>query len=283
MKRLLVYGLAGTLLFAVSATVSLWYQQQQLRPKTEAEADAKPVRPPRAVAGKAASPKDAHAEKADADDELRPVVRPPAPPSAEETARLASSLRERVRAVREREEQLNSRQKQLEVIYQDIRGERSVLDELRKQVSDEMRALGEKMASADNRFGELERQRQQAAKTLADVQKRQVEFDGSERKNIDKMASMYDSMQPDSAARILQQLADSGKLDTAVKLLSQMKERQAAKVLAELSDATLAAQLLEKMRGVKRPGSAMPPAVSTSAALPPSPAATPAGPGEIPR
>ena len=59
--------------------------------------------------------------------------------------------------------------------------------------------------------------------------------------------------------RFVQQMADGGKMETAVKLLGLMKERQAAKVLAELSTASaegagLAAQLLEKMKGFKRPG-----------------------------
>jgi flagellar motility protein MotE (MotC chaperone) len=36
-------------------------------------------------------------------------------------------------------------------------------------------------------------------------------------------------------------------------VLSQMKERQAARVLAEMPDPALAAQLLDKMRTLKRP------------------------------
>jgi flagellar motility protein MotE (MotC chaperone) len=41
-------------------------------------------------------------------------------------------------------------------------------------------------------------------------------------------------------------------METAVKVLSQMKEAKAAKVLAEMSDPALAAQMVEKLRGVKR-------------------------------
>jgi flagellar motility protein MotE (MotC chaperone) len=257
MKRYLLYGLTATMLFAASATVSLWMQQQQLRPKGDAEASHTAKAATKETGGKAAK----ETAKADAGEELRPVVRPSGPPNAEDTVRLANSLRDRMKAVREREEQVNSRQKQLELIYQDIRTERNVLDELRKQVADEMKVLNDRSLSIDRKVGDLDQQRQAATKSLADVQKRQIDLDGNERKNIDKMATMYDSMPPESAARILQQMADNGKLDTAVKLLSQMKERQAAKVLAELSDASLAAQLLEKMRGIKRPT----PATTTSA------------------
>jgi flagellar motility protein MotE (MotC chaperone) len=246
MKRYLLYGLAGTMLFAASATVSLW-TQQQLRPKADAEGTTT------AKAGKEPAAKgSSEPPKAEGAEELRPVVRPSGPPSAEDTTRLANALRERLKTVREREEQVGSRQKQLELIYQDIRGERNVLDELRKQVGDEMKALNDKLLSVDRKFGDLEQQRQSATKTLADVQKRQIDLEGTERKNIDKMATTFGSMSPDAAARILQQMADSGQLSTAVKLLAQMKEREAAKVLTEIPDSALAAQLVEKMRGIKR-------------------------------
>jgi flagellar motility protein MotE (MotC chaperone) len=270
MKRFLLYGLTGTMLFAASATVSLWMQQQQVHPKT---ADGEKNEHASKSADKEPAGKGKHeTAKADSAEELRPVVRPSGPPSPEDTVRLANSLRDRMKAVREKEEQVNARQKQLEMIYQDIRTERNVLDELRKQVGDEMKALNDRSASVERKVGELDTQRQAATKTLADIQKRQMDIDGSERKNIDKMASMYDSMAPEAAARILQQLADNGKLDTAVKLLSQMKERQAAKVLAEFGDASLAAQLLEKMRSIKRPGT-----TTTSAAALPN-ASAPAAP-----
>lgn len=257
---LFIYALAGTLIFAASATVSLWYQQQQVRTKTETDSNHATAR-----TGKESEHKStADSSKTESDDDLRPVVRPSGLSNREETTHLVNNLRDRMKAVREREEQLNSRQKQLELIYQDIRGERNVLDEMRKQVSDEMKALSDKMTSVDRRIGDLEQQRQTVTKNLADTQKRQMDIDGNERKNLDRMATMYDSMQPESAARILQQLADSGRLDTGVKLLAQMKERQAAKVLAELPDAALAAQLLEKMRNLKRPS----PNVATSATNP---------------
>jgi flagellar motility protein MotE (MotC chaperone) len=276
MKRILIYGLAGTMLFAASATISLWTQQQML-PKADADA-AHATKSTKEGGAKAAH----EAPKTDSAEELRPVVRPSGPPSPEDTARLANSLRDRLKVVREREEQVGSRQKQLELIYQDIRGERNVLDELRKQVADEMKALNDKLVSMDRKAGDFEQQRQSMAKSMAEIKKGQIDLDGSERKNIDRIATTFDSMAPEAAARILQQMSDNGQLNTAVKLLGQMKERQAAKVLAELTDASLAAQMLEKMRGLKRAG-----ASATTAAVAPASAApvstVPTSATEIPR
>src|SRR5262249_27846866 len=151
-----------------------------------AEADAGHAAPAKAGAKeKEAAAKPAReTAKADGGEDLRPVIRPSGPPSAEETVRIANSLRDRMKAVREREEQVTSRQKQLELIYQDIRGERNVLDELRKQVADEMKVLNDKMASVDRKSGDLEQQRQSVTKSMADVQKKQFDLEGTERKNI---------------------------------------------------------------------------------------------------
>ena len=41
-------------------------------------------------------------------------------------------------------------------------------------------------------------------------------------------------------------MADTGKIETAVKILVAMKERQAAKVLAQFPDRTTVVQLLQR-------------------------------------
>jgi DNA repair exonuclease SbcCD ATPase subunit len=198
MKRYLLYALAGTMLFAGSATLSLWLQQQA-RPKAEGDAGQAERPAKEKEGGKAAR----ETTKGDGGDDLRTVVRPSGPASVEDTTRIANNLRERLKSVREREEQINTRQKELEVIYQDIRGERNVLDELRKQVADEVKSLAVKMDTVDRRFGDLEQKNQAITKQVADQKKNQLDMDRGEDKNIDKIGEMYNSMAPDAAARIL--------------------------------------------------------------------------------
>ncbi|HZU34857.1 MAG TPA: hypothetical protein VFA18_03050 [Gemmataceae bacterium] len=242
MKNVLVFGLVGTLLFATSASISLYLN----RKVGDGEA---PVKEAKTKEGAKASKS---REESVSEDDRRPVIRTSVTPETENVAVLAKSLEERRRALKEREEVLSARQKQLELVYQDIRSERADLDELRKKIAEELKEVSKKLSSVEGRFGELEQQRSAVNKNLTDLEKRQTELQGTERKNINRMADTFNSMQADQAARILQQMADSGSLDTAVKLLGEMKERQAAKVLAEFSDASLAAQLLDKLRGLKR-------------------------------
>ena len=99
-----------------------------------------------------------------------------------------------------------------------------------------MKLLGEKMVEVEGRFAQLDRDRGANKKKIEEAQKRVIDIAQSEDKNLLKMAAVYDAMPPENPAKIMQQLADTGKMETAVKLLSQMKETKAAKVLAEMSD-----------------------------------------------
>jgi flagellar motility protein MotE (MotC chaperone) len=84
-----------------------------------------------------------------------------------------------------------------------------------------------------------------------------IEMDKAESANVQKIAEKINLMQPEAAAKLIQQLADTGKMDTAVKMLGDMKDRQAAKILSEMTDPGLAAQLVDKLKSL-RPASAKP-------------------------
>jgi flagellar motility protein MotE (MotC chaperone) len=169
---------------------------------------------------------------------------------------LAAKLREQEEALRRREVQFSIRQKQLEIIHQDIRTERTTIDQLRKQVDDETKALNDKAAALEKKAMELDMQRQQSANQTNDLRRTMAEYETVESDRVKQMAAMYDTMPPENAAKILQNLIDTGTSDIAVKILSSMKERQAARVLAEFRDPATAAQLLERLKGLKRPAPA---------------------------
>jgi len=249
MKKLLAFLVVGGLLFGVSAGGSWYWKQMKTSqgddaaaPESSATALDSTGRGPATGVGRRA---------ADASTPQKTAVRPPYSAGAEEAVQLANNLRERLAAVREREVRLVEREKQLDPIYQDIRGERATIDELRKQVNEELKAVQEERAALDRKRAESEQQRQEISDRTSQMQKNMIELDDVERKNIDKMAKMYASMPPENAARILQQMADNGKMETVVKVLGQTQERQAAKILAEMPE-TLAAQLLEKLKDLKR-------------------------------
>ena len=173
-------------------------------------------------------------------------VRPAYVAGVDETVQIATNLRDRLNLVKEREAEFTERQKQLEFIFEDIRGERSAIDELRKQVDAELKAVEARVGSAESYQADLNNREQSLRERISEVQ-------NEEMVNIKKIAGMYDNIAPEEGARILLELANNGKLDTATQVLGSMKDRQAAKILAEMSDPSVGAQLLERIRATKKP------------------------------
>ncbi len=239
-KMYLLYGLTATLLFALAATVSLMFMSP---PNKSAE----PVK-----AGSAKVPERKGGEGADPD-KMCPLVRSKASP--EELAQLLQSLRQRESTLKEKEGFLNQRQQQMEMVYQDIKSERSSSDAYHKQISEELRELTRKLEEVDRTKETADLKQQQLNRKAEEFNtNRQKESDANEQANIKRLTALYESMSPEGAARYFEQLSNSGKLDTAVKILAQMRERQAAKVLDALTDASLAAQFTERLRLLERPG-----------------------------
>ncbi|MGH7168676.1 MAG: MotE family protein [Gemmataceae bacterium] len=250
MKKLLIVGVTSLILFGVSASASYFWQQKQKQGHTESAEHLDPTHKESTRHGKLSpASTTSHASESTP---ARAAVRPAYNPGAEEIARLTNELRTRLAGVREREEQLTARKKQVELVHEDIRGERVALDELRAQVKSEMEALNDALQNVEKQRGTLEDERKKISKNTQEMEGHILQMQKDEQANLKKKSGMYNSMSPESAARILQNLADTGKMDTAVKVLDLMQERQAAKVLAELTDAGLAAQLVEKLKSLRR-------------------------------
>ena len=232
MKTILTFGVMAVVLFSVAAGLSLYLNA----PKIDESKDA---------TKKKSKEKDADGE---AD---RPIVRAPVTSGADDAAKNAVLYQAQVAGLTEREVKLDARRKQVELVLQDIRSEREELSRVRQQLAAELKLVADKSAELDKKFTSLDEQRKLLAKGSADLSKGRTDYEKDERTNLTKMAALYDGMAPETAAKILQQMADTGKMETAVKVLAQMKPAKASKVLSEMPDAALAAQLLEKMKGLK--------------------------------
>ena len=89
---------------------------------------------------------------------------------------------------------------------------REATDSTLRQVLNELRTVGTETAKLDA-----------LAKDLKD---KQLLVESGEKKNIEKIAKMYDAMSPESAAPLMKEMVEKGKLDMAAKILAQMKEPQ---------------------------------------------------------
>jgi flagellar motility protein MotE (MotC chaperone) len=140
----------------------------------------------------------------------------------------------------------------MEIVTADMRQQHEATDQLTKEISLEIRKALLLINEIDSRAGELVQVEQANTKAAEDLKKKQAELDETERKNIEKLATVLDTATAETASGILAKMADEGKMDTAVKVLSRMKDRSVAKVLEAMPDASLAAQLLDRMRTLKR-------------------------------
>lgn len=221
MKYALQIGLLAAMLFSVSAGLSIWLNRSPTDATQTQDGNEKGAKK---TAGKEKEPERPEKEHTEPKASHRPE------PGAGSDAAAAA-------AVRDREARLEKRAAQIDLILRDLQASREAHDALLRQVTTELK-------QAAGRVNEVEAK-------AADLEKKKVDLDAAEKKNLERMAALYDAMAPETAGPILRQMADSGRMDTAVKVLSLMKERQAARVLEALGDTMLAAQLLDRMRGLK--------------------------------
>jgi flagellar motility protein MotE (MotC chaperone) len=250
MTKVVKILLVAVVLFSAAAAGS-WFLQQKLRadsdtakhtaegPDKSGRAAAGPGSLSTGGAGDGKSPKGA--------------IRPPFVPESERVSQMASSLQQQLDSVKGREQQLATRQKNLELIHQDIRNEQKSLDEIRKSLSEELKLLGDKMNSLENKASETKQQGVSVDQKIRDLKKGFVELTQVEKTQADRIGKMADGMDAEAAANTLRDWAEKGKVDMAVKILSSMKDRQAAQVLTKLSssNAPVASQLLERLMVLK--------------------------------
>jgi flagellar motility protein MotE (MotC chaperone) len=230
MKNLLILGLTALLLFSVSASLSLWLNQSRLEQGEKDKEKDKDKDKAGAKGPKGGDPKEV-VEPRD-----KPKDVPPPPSGGTEYT---------IRELRDREAKLEQRAARVELVIRDIQSQREATESKLRQVMAEL-----KNVSTDT--GKLDA-------LAADLQKKKVEFEAAEKKNVEKIAAMYDTMAPESSAPIIKQMAESGRMDMAAKILVTMKERNAARVLEAVNDPALAFQILEKMRGLRPTPPAIPP------------------------
>ncbi len=256
MKKVIVLGGVAAAMFTVSSLLSYWLTQGRIPSET----------PPAQPQAGAARPQSPAARSEHTSPDLSPAVRPPFNPGAEELLRLRTQIKDSQDRLQTEEKRLATRKQLLDLVLQDIRGERTAIEGLRKEMTGLLKTIDERLAAMELKSSELDRKNRKYEDHVRTIQKSLTEVTATEQEQIQRMAEMYNNMDPTAAGNLLQGMADTGAIDTAVKILSNMSERRAAKVLAELSDRGVVIQILDRMKTLKR----------SAAVAPTGPAPTPA-------
>ena len=154
-------------------------------------------------------------------------------------------------------------EKQLKSLIFDIRSEMKLhlkKEKFLKEEEDRIQLARETLLQDIN---ELSRLREELASTISYLKERQVslertmiEIDASQKAAMTKIAKRYDAMSPKDASKIMITMNKNKQLDDVVLIIHCMKDKQGAKLLAEISktEAILASVLTTRLKSIKESG-----------------------------
>lgn len=251
MKKVLLYIGVPALLFGLSAAASWWWQRQHAAsPSPPRQTGDKAALHGETISSSTSEVPSSNNERDQTSDRI--AVRLSHPHQVEAAVQLMTTLEKRREELRRQEEALTQRQKNLELVYNDIRAERAALDALRKQIQEEMRLLEAQAQQLEQKQQELQRHKEEVTERIKDYESSLRLFEDTERKNLEALAERVSNMAPENAAKLFEHMANSGNMDTAVKLFSLVRESRAAKILEQMPP-DLATQIIERIKLLKRP------------------------------
>lgn len=251
MWRMIMLFSVVIILFGVAAGASWYLQAQQKDHET-----------PHVAEEKKKSNSNVNAVKPSVGEGVTPksLIRSPSSPDTERLAAMATSLQSQQELLKAREQQIAVREKQMDIIHEEIKKEQKRLDAIKKKIDEEMLALNEKIEHLERRAADNKVERTAITSAKQDVEQMTLRVDELEWMNIKAQVKTFDKMDPETANMLLVQMVDAGKLDTAAKILANVEKRQAAAIFAEMSknEPKLSAQIVERILQIKSPTVAAP-------------------------
>ncbi len=252
MKTTLKAGIVGVILFAISASASWYLTNQNVEPVEEevAELDLE------TAAG--VSPIGGEIEK----EEKMPVaIRPDIPLTVEAVLELSESIRKKERELIEREKQIIKSERNVDLLFADLKVERSELSQLAKQ-------LEERIDTARNSVSLMRVENQELKSQALELSKTQEKNDqlqeislangkkkpGQAEREMEVIAERvrtakpwFEGLEDAQAAKYLKEFANNGELKFAALLLKSLNQRKASKILEAFDDPEFVQQILESL------------------------------------
>ncbi len=240
--KMIVMAFMGLVMF-IAAAVGGWYVKTQvLAPPPEEVADgemelsADPLNPAPNM-GKA--------------NELMPVAVREDSMSVEELLRFSLSLKEREKGIREKEDLLQQRKIQQQLVLSDIQAEQQTIDGLRTQLTTDV-GSAEDMLEELNQLREAVIMEREKTKTeFSAIEAKQIDITAQHKANDKKLSTLLQGMTGEKAAAVLKEMANDGNMTVAVQLLANFEEREAAKILDAIEDPKLLNQFIAEFRNLK--------------------------------
>lgn len=172
--------------------------------------------------------------------------------SSADVFRYASMNRKTMESLRRKEEQIRQEEMRLNLLNKDIEGRKREVEGILQQSQKALANAQQLMAQIATESQELERKKTEL--TPDEKEDKVTAVPSAERlANIKVTAGWLEGMDTADAGETLKNLANSGKMDFALRLLSYMEPRKVASILDSLKDPTLVAELTEGFVEITRP------------------------------
>jgi chromosome segregation ATPase len=240
MKTILMAGMVGIVLFAISASASWYLLNQKPVPPTVVEENG-----PAEDAG--LTPMGKGINKAE---QLPVALRPNVPLSVEAVLELSESIRKKEQQLLAREKAVEKTEQNIRLLFEDLKVERAELNAL-------MSEMETKLKTAQNSVAELKQENQTLATKSQELNKLNQQLDKKKKEGgepldeigqrVQTAKAWFEGLDDEQAANYLKEFANNGDLQFAVRLLKSMQQRKASKILAALNDPEFVQQILNSL------------------------------------
>ncbi len=244
MKTLLMSAIVGVILFAASASVSWYLMNQQVEPVaaepegTDLETDAGV--PPIG---------DGVAKQ-----EQMPVAnRPDLPLTVEAVLELSESIRKKERELMEREKRAEKTERNIELLFEDLKVERAELSAISQQIQARLRQASNSVAQLKIENQQLTNQTEELAKLKPNKNLKPGEEPLDEiGERVKTAKKWFEGLGEEQAANYLKEFANNGDLEFAARLLKSLSDRKSTKILAAFDDSEFVQQILDALSVSKK-------------------------------
>lgn len=147
---------------------------------------------------------------------------------------------------------------QLDELVAELQDAKKTYEDKSARLADQEKRINDGLAMLKQRSDELSALEMRLIEPLRRIKEEQAKLDSSrilvaqqEKANLKKLAATYEKMDPAKAGITIEKMCGSSQQDDAVRILSLMTDRAAAKLLSAISDPALVAKLTEMLKRVK--------------------------------
>lgn len=173
---------------------------------------------------------------------LPAVVRGPAL-DADEMFRLSTATKAKQQQLLEYDEQLREHKRRIKAADADTKTAQREVEGTLKEIRNLMDATESLLSETQQTIAELQKERIETQRKTDDLKKVEGEAGAGVKRDVKNFAEYLQSMPPEDAAQTIKEMTNDGKMDFAIQLLRNIEVRNVSKILAEIKDPALVAEL----------------------------------------